>query len=73
MWVNLRMSSRVSPHVAAAVSQSEVIVAWRGPMERMPCGMLSHTLLSSGPPPEGGSMPAKTTPQPDDLHNPYGY
>jgi hypothetical protein len=27
------------PDVAAAVSQSEVIVAWRGPMERMPCGM----------------------------------
>src|SRR5262249_31338377 len=73
MWVNLRMSSRVSPHVAAAVSQSEVIVPWRGPMERVPCGMLSHTLISSGPSPEGGSMPAKTTPQPDDLRNPYGY
>src|SRR5512145_2039808 len=42
-------------------------------MERMPCGMLSHTLISSGPSPEGGSMPAKTTPQSDDVKNPYGY
>src|SRR5256885_836174 len=35
--------------------------------------MLSHTLVHNVDPSQGGPMPAKTTPQPDDLHNPYGY
>src|SRR5439155_23117030 len=35
--------------------------------------MLSHTLVHNVDPSQGGPMPAKTTPQPDDLSNPYGY
>src|SRR2546422_11729718 len=35
--------------------------------------MLSHTLVHNVDPSQGGPMPAKTTPQPDDLNNLYGY
>src|SRR2546429_5386357 len=35
--------------------------------------MLSHTLVHNVDPSQGGPMPAKPTPPPDDLHNPYGY
>src|SRR5712671_1795780 len=49
--------------------------SWRGegPWYVPLCGMLSHTLVSSGHPSQGGLMPAKTKQQPDDLNNPYGY
>src|SRR2546423_6447284 len=42
-------------------------------MERMLCGMLSPTLVRNIEPSQGGPMPAKTTPPPDDLNNPYDY
>src|SRR5712692_4896095 len=49
--------------------------SWRGegPWYVPLCGMLSHTLVSSGHPSQGGLMLAKTQQQPDDLSNPYGY
>src|SRR5262245_31046367 len=50
-----------------------VIPARRSPMERVPCAMLLYTRVCNLAPSQGGPMPAKPTPQPETLRNPYGY
>src|SRR5215831_3730840 len=66
-------SDRLTCSAAAVLLEPRLIGARRGFREHVGCGMLSSTHVRTLVPSQGGSMPATTTSQPENLRNPYGY